>query len=239
MPLERVYQVSNYYQAILDDSDGSDLDPAAIAMHLERGEAEYRRMVSAASPLTFRALQSFAVGSDNYDLALVGNPVVLMGAGPLAPANAQRIARINMLSLGAITPGSRPTRINPAKSWEDFQQQAEGGSWTAGGSWILDGTILRFTGTISTTANLDYLPVSNVDWTQQATPVPPALGTWIDDLVEWHDLIALFGAQHYLIHVAREDPRIAALLARRLVDFRRYLTDGRIAGKRNRITFVP
>ena len=225
MALDYVEDIAAYYRRIVDDPDESFLDTEAITVHLGRGESEFRQFVSNVDPMVFRASVSITPSNGEYDLGLgAPNPVKIMNAPPMLPANQPRLSRINMISIGT---GSSRRRIPPARSWEEFENYSGGRFMDTSPRWILDGTILRFSGSFSGTVNIDYVPVSAVDWS-----AGQVVGShvWVSEIPEFNDIIALSAAVQYQIEIGRDDPRILGQLAARQKLLRRFLTDGRIGG---------
>ena len=98
-------------------------------------------------------------------------------------------------------------------------------------SFVLEGTVLRFSGKITDTIRLYYLPKSTVSFSEINS-------TLIDDLTEFHDLIVLFAYGNYAIRDGVGNPQIANQGKTRETAFRAYLERGRNFGAADHVGYV-
>ena len=97
--------------------------------------------------------------------------------------------------------------------------------------YMLEGTILRFTGQFERIA-LEYIPdVSDIFTIVNTT----GAGAFIDDLAGFHDIIALLAYQQYAITDFANNPVLVQQLLQRQKQLGDYLQTGRSWGARNRV----
>lgn len=204
-----VRDVANYFRQLTDDPDLGFLSDALASSWLAIGHDHYYQFVTDSDPE--RHTTSLAVSLANaieYDL----NGVVL-GPAALGPRLLQ-LSRVTRLD----STGRPVSYLRPVSSQEELA------SWDARGPKVLlQGTKLRFSAELTGDFSVDYVPVPNVDWGKTA----PADSEWIDDLLPWHDMIALFAALQYRASDNAPNEEIAQLLQVRQQQFMAHLQRGR------------
>ena len=211
MTMIYVDQVATYFRRLVDDQDQTFFPQAELAQALQLGYQQFRNLIYSHQPDVLQVTYQVTVpGSFTLDLNNI-----LFGATPTQP-RCMRIVRIQVLN----SDGSIRHIIKPVGSVE--QQRALG--WGAIPAWTLQGRVLRFNYSCSDTIQIVYLPQDQINW---AAGVVPGSNAYIDDLTEWHDLIALFAVQQYAIKDFQMNPGIQVQLDRRLKDFHSFLASTR------------
>lgn len=207
------HEIAAYTRRILDDPNLVFLPDAVLATYLQRAEAEYRNY---APEEVFALSATPVVLANSATLNLDGT---LFGATATQP-RCQRILRVIMVT----ATGQLMTVFEPASSFESLAPSSSNAITALTGfsaRWWLDGRLLRFSLPINGRVQVVYLPDSQVNWaTAIAPPVPPALGVYVDDLGQWHDIIGLLAAQQYAMPNAAANPKIdeRLMLRRREMD---------------------
>jgi len=122
------------------------------------------------------------------------------------------------------------TIMEPVYSYESLL--SPGYTWP--NKYMLQGTKLHFQQVPSAILRVEYIPASTVDWTNLSQTLPPAVppnAEFVDDMVQFHDVIALMAAKSYLM-VDAPDPRSTGQYERQLKtrsdQLKEFLTRGRL-----------
>ena len=91
---------------------------------------------------------------------------------------------------------------------------------TAYRGYYLEGQVLHFNSSVDRSLKLQYVPESTVNWANN-TPVDTE---YIDDLVEFHDIIVLFAYRQYAIRNSSSSEQVERQLASRLRELESTLT---------------
>ena len=182
-------ELKDYFRMVVDEPDVSFLTDTQINMFLKLGFEEYRNIVYSESPADIISTANFTVsGVKSIDLTSVipdgGAPTdVLLGSNASAP----------MLSLWkiAIIDGSGDTTYYMDITRDEETIPSEYNPLVGSSTAWLEGSLLRFGGSISATLKFYYLKASAVDWT--------APTDFIDNFPQFHHVIALKAAKHYSI----------------------------------------
>jgi hypothetical protein len=194
-----------------DDSDQTFFSQAELAQALQIGYQQFRNLVYSHQPDVLQV--AYQVTVPNTFVLNLDN--VLFGTTPTQP-RCMRILRIQSLNQD----GSIRRLYRPVGSVEQLQTL----NYAATPAWTLQRRELRFNWQCNDTIQIVYLPQDNINWT---AGVVPGSNVYVDDLVEWHDLIVLFALQQYAIKDFQMNPATQVQLERRKADFLSYLTSTR------------
>lgn len=206
-----VEEVYSYLRSVIDDPDESFMAVSRYVSALKMGYREFRQNVYRMAPEIYETFVLATVTGVNY----YGLNTIILGQTTTS-ARASRITRV--ASYDATT-GRDKFYYDAAGSLEQLMADA---GWEA--RWVLQGTVLTFSLPITDQIKIYYLPADSVDWTGG---IVPASNKYIDDLDEWHDLIALMAAKQYQIKDYALNPVLEQQRVDRLKDFRDYLSMGR------------
>lgn len=201
-----VSEVKELFRAYCDEPDETFLSTANVITYLQRGYDEFRRRVTALNPYVFAIDVDITISGTFYDLADVANPVVILG--PNVPAGQRR-----MLDLVSIR---SKNASYPYLGWQYKGAASVKGLLNSYQSYTLQGTKLIFSEDTTGDVVLTYVPESDVDW---------AAGTFIDDMTQFHDMIALFAVQQYQIRDAAINQPLMLQLRQRITDLDGYVVD--------------
>ena len=142
----------------------------------------------------------------------------------------QRITRVLVRN----QPGAQPLYLlRPATSYETLKQYAYNG-FPYNGLWPqsywLDGTILRFSTPITATIDIVYLPQATINW---QTAIQPGAPVFVDNLEQFHDVIALGAAKAYYIANGFPNPVLFQEYESRYNDMKAFFVESR-SGKASR-----
>jgi hypothetical protein len=188
-----VENVRAYYDQIVDEPDLTWLTVAMRRQHLADGYDEFRRLVRQLDPHMFISQQDIVLtNAQSYDLSAAANAVRLLGdpAGGLTGARLREIDTIGVVQgsdvISIVQEAQRIAEVLPNTTtflglpWAYFRYR-------------LINTTLFFDTQINETIRLYYIGDSQVDWTRDAA----GDNEFIDDLTEFHELIALLAAERY------------------------------------------
>jgi hypothetical protein len=217
-----VRQVSDYFRKIVDESDNTFMSNADAAQWLEIGYDEFRFFVSDIDPQQYHKVFTTPVITTNeYDLALpiVGPPAydAILGPNAVDAGRMQQLLRVTTINTGT-TPNVGVV-LEPVYSYESLV--SSGHTWR--NKYILQGTKLLFSYTPAMAFRIEYIPVSSVDWTKQGS----ADTEWIDDNIQFHDIIALNAAKSYMMADGASSKQIESQLIQRNSQLREFLARGR------------
>jgi hypothetical protein len=132
--------------------------------------------------------------------------------------------------------GSILGTFQPATSWETLGQIPNASAamlsnyaWTGQRYW-LDGKILRFSVPVSGQIQIWYLPTQTVNWLSAITSTTQV---HVDDLAQFHDIIALLAAEQYYIQQAQPNQMLELQLRRRTDKMMEFFAQAR-SGKASR-----
>tara|TARA_Y100001963_G_C6695830_1_gene406945 strand:- start:179 stop:847 length:669 start_codon:yes stop_codon:yes gene_type:complete len=201
-----VTEVKDLFRAYCDEPDETFLSNANVITYLQRGYDEFRRRVTALNPYSFAIDVDITINGTFYDLADPANPVVILGAN--IPVGQKRM--IDLVSIRS---------KNASDPYLGCQYKGSAsvkgllGSYQA---YTLQGTKLIFSEDATGEIVLTYVPESDVDW---------SAGTFIDDMTQFHDMIALFAVQQYQIRDAAINQPLMIQLQQRIKDLDGYIVD--------------
>jgi hypothetical protein len=219
----------------VDETDPTFLNSSMAQYCVRTGYAEFTRTCQQVDPQIFQTSVDIPVNNvQKYDLADPANNPCLMGP-VLNPPTAKRFLRLIQL---AYIWQANPLRL---VKWEPVQDESQlialtnttwlNVAWIPG-YYLLVGTELFFPCTI---ANATFRMFYQYDpW-----PVTPTSASWLDDLGQFSDLIALLAAKVYM----SRDGTINKALTQNIMDRKsqlfEFLATGRDASGPNRVSILP
>lgn len=209
MALNYVEQVARLFRTYAQEP--RDLSEQEMWIYLEQGYEDFRNFVSRIDPSIFMVRLAVTPVGESADLA-----GVVFGA-IVTQRRLTRLVRVGYSTDGLVF----QALLHPASSIEELQ--------AGSGRFMLDGQSLRFSGSMSGQVLLEYIPQSNVDWTKTAS----GNTEWIDDLIQFHDVIALYALRHYYIHDEAENAPALNSLARREQDLSNYIQSRNIGASQS------
>ena len=217
MALLYVYNVNDLFRTLVDESDTTFLPDATVTSYLSIGYEQFRQAVSDVMPEYFVVSKDYTVSNvTELDLSTVVGPIL----GSTVAAPQRRLSQlIRVMQIDAST--SQPKNIfSAAASYEAMI--TPGPLYPA--RYFLQGSVLKFSGTVTGQIRLEYIPLDNVDWTKLTS----ATNEWIDDMIQFHDLIALFAASIYGIPDNAISNSLQNQLARRMRELEAFVSRGRM-----------
>ena len=206
-----IEEVAMMFRRLVDEPDTTFFSDAEVAAALKQGYAEFRGMVFKAMPEVYERTYSANVVGNS--LALAG---VLFGASPTQP-RCLRVTRIEQVSDTTAT-ATFQGLLDAAASKESLY------SLGYPVRWLLQGTNLLFSENLTRAIRINYLPADQLNWT---AGIVPASNVSIDDITDYHDLIALFAVQQYAIKDFASNKVLMQQYAKRVADFQSFLSSGR------------
>ena len=202
--LQYVTDVTALFRAYTDEPDLSFLTAADAQTYLELGYNEFRQKATDMAPAIFATDVTITPNGSTYDLA--AGAVSILGDGPTNT----RMARL--LSIRDASTGNDPFIWTGASSRRAMQMLARG--------YFLEGQRLIFSVNVNRGLILQYVPESTVDW----SVIAPGSTQYIDDLVEFHDIIALMAYRQYAIRDSATSEQIERQISQRLREMESTIT---------------
>lgn len=212
-----VDQVADYFRKIVDESDNTFLSDTDIAQYLEIGYDQFRYYVSDIDPQQYHEvyLTPAAVTTNELDL----DNILL---GPLVPAANKRLQQI--IRVTTYSAGNSPPIGNILEPVYSYESLIGMGYYSFPNKYMLQGRKLLFAGIPSNQLRIEYIPQSTVDWTKQTS----GDNEFIDDLIQYHDVIALMAARQYQMVDGATSVEIERQIAIRQSNLTDFLTRGRL-----------
>lgn len=197
------------FRAYVDEPDQTFVSDVNAKTYIQQGYREFRNRVISCSPSTYTITVNLTLTDvDSYDLALATNPVRILGAA--VPATSQRLIMLLNVRKVDVASGDDLRFLRGVASRRALQSSPNG--------YFLDGSVLRLPSKETGTFALDYVPVTP-EITYAATDPE------FDDMVDWHDLIALYATKSYLIRDGGENAMLMSQMAVRERDFMRFIEE--------------
>lgn len=214
-----VNELGDFVRMLVDDPNQVFLSPSRLAVFLQQGYLQYHSQVTQEAPEVFEVMYTPPTPSSVYELNLDG---ILFGATP-SKRRCQKMTRIVAFDAGSGLPIGI---LQPAASYETLSPNTSGSMQLRiypNLRWWLDGRVLRFSAALNLSIQIWYIPDPNINWALGlATP-----GVYIDDLTQFHDLIALKAARFYYVADSGSNPEIARMTAQREADMNSYFAETR------------
>lgn len=202
-----VSEVRALVRTLTDEADLTFLTEAKLTSLLLTAYNEFRELVTSTDDSYYVTTYNFAAPnatSQTLDGTLLG-----------ATATQPRLTRISQVLALDVPNGTPIQKLTAASSMDElFGRPGYGVT-----SWWLQGRVLRFSTNMARPFQVQYIPVSTLTW---------STGTdYIDDLNDYHDIIALLAMNGYNIMNGSADNQHSVQLQRRLKSLRSYLNTSR------------
>ena len=205
-----VEEIAEYFRYLADEPDKSFLSDARVAASLRIAYNQFREMVVKQTQEVYEKTYTFTPNGFFTDLN-----GILFGATPSEGAVAERMCRISFTN----TNQGFAAFLSPAGSMEQLMTISDYKT-----KWFLQGTVLRYNYSLNNQLQLTYIPESTVNW---AAGMVPSSHVFLDNLGQWHDIIALLAYKQYAIADYVDNPVLQQQLAQRIHDFDAFLSRGR------------
>ena len=217
-----------YVRKLLQDPDSFFLSDAYLASMLALAYEQFRDMAPdeyfevSYTPATLTGV--FAL-----DLTAILFPTQAVPVLPGGVLPAKRFTRVMQIDPST---GQLLNLFEASPSYEQLGVVA-GYGYTPGnstanqflaGRWYLDGNVLRFNRPVSGTVQIWYSPQSLIYWT---SAIAPNANLFIDNLSQFHDIIALLAARQYAMPNGQLSPAIMTNLQMRKNEMISYFSRSR------------
>jgi len=191
-----------------------------------------------APPAAWVTLTAYAVGDTRknngytYRVTVAGNSGAAPGPTGTGSAivdgtvtwaflpRAQRLTRVVQVDAS----GQLLSVLQPTNSFESLGQS----SWNYGTNsacrWWLDGKTLRFNTPFTGTVQIWYVPQPSIKW---ASAIVAPADVYVDDLSQYHDIIALLAAQQYAIKEGQSNNKLDQQLRNRVAKMEEFFAKSR------------
>ena len=220
-------EVAELFRAYTDESDATFLSDADVATFLNIAYKQFRQQVQRQDNFYFATRVQINVANVRaYDLSSTGpNPVTILGPAP-TDAKLTRMLRVGIDdSTGNLTSS---VYLRPARSSVELTNDIM--------RYMLEGTLLRFSGVSNQRMNIEYVPEAPSLFT--TVNIQSGAGVDIDNLSDYHDLIALYAYRQYAIKDFNSNPVVEVQLAERKAEMTEYLQEGRAFNARSTVIAV-
>ena len=207
-----VENVADYFRELVDEPSQGFMPDALAQTWLEMGFDQYHQMMTEADPERFIEARPYTV-SNIRSLNLNGT---ILGPAATAP-RLLKLVRVTRLDQTTNLPEFYFYPVASREQLDTFDGYGQSGKV------LLAGTYLHFDIVVDGVIEVGYVAQSQVDWSKTA----PGDNEWIDDQIQWHDLIALYAALQYFASAGYDSPQIMQLLAVRQQAYKSSLQRGR------------
>lgn len=200
MYVENVYERFKRY---IDEPDQTFVSDAIAQDFLALGYDEFRAIVESIDPYFYATGADLTLsGQQEYDLAM--GSVAILGPNVNRP-RMSRLLEVLSVNGNGVYPWTQVSSSRAVRRGERTVQLA--------------GTFLSFSEVVTGTIRLIYSPVSSVDWSKTTA----GDNEFIDDLTQFHDVIALLAYEQYAVQDGARNDGIDKLLFRRRAALEDYL----------------
>jgi hypothetical protein len=210
--LTYVTNVADYFRELVDEPSQGFMTDAIVHTWLQAGFDQYHNMLTEADPERFILTVPFVVSN----VRSINLATVIMGPAVTSP-RMYKLVRVVKLDTATNLPDHYYYPVASREQLDSYD------GFFQGGKVLLANTTLHFDTVVDGTIRVDYVGQSATDWTKTA----PADTEWIDDLISWHDLIALYAALQYFASAGFDNPQIVQLLNLRQQAYKSSLQRGR------------
>jgi hypothetical protein len=204
-----VENVADYFRNLIDEPSKTFVDDAIIQSWLAIGADNYYQFITDQNPERFAAQHTATLANAReYDLT----GILLGAAAPNRMLQLLRVVRVD-------ASGKINQHFQGCNNIDQLDTQEFGIV-----RYTMQNTKLLFSADITGSIRLDYIPVSTVDWTKTAS----GDSEFIDDLIPFHDLIALYAAMQYFAADNQPNPMIERLLVARQKAFANHIARGEL-----------
>ncbi len=208
-----VGEVYDLFRSLVDEPDETFLSVADTQTYLHAGHLEYRSFITDINPEIFSS--RIWVVPTSREVELAGTIFSSSAAAAPAADQAERLIRVGLVDSQAgdslsyyLTPCQTPVGVENAE-----------------GDYCLVGTKLIFVGSLSgSTLRIEYVRVPSLTKTQWVT----ASAAFIDNLPNYHPLIALYAARYYAIRDGATNQALLAQLNTKENELKQFLATGRL-----------
>lgn len=203
------HEVAQLFRSLVDEPDKTFLGDIEVASYLSQGYADFRRIVTTQNPDIYEDQMTLQVTGSSLNL-----DGILFGATPVS-GSAQRISRVEVVDGSGqfqclLTPAASVEQQQPLYNWRN--------------TWYVQKRRMLFANSVDNILRITYLPEPDINWT---TGIVSGSNIYIDDLIQFHDIIALLAMKFYYIKDFSANPQYEQKLAQRIADLREFLTKGR------------
>lgn len=227
-----VEDIASRFRQYADEPDQTWVTPTDVANYCRNAYDQFRRIVVERDPYMHAVRRTADLTNVfEYDLASAGNPLIIMGPTP----NNQPLQRLLGLECIEVdTVGTLRFRMRPVHSLEELDQyRVPGNLLIATGRepvYFLQGSSILFSFQFTGRLRVTYVGypsrprfATGIDWTRQSV----GDNEFIDDLDEFHDLIALLACQEYAIRDHQTSEELQRQIAVRKHELDAFLGHGR------------
>lgn len=212
-----VEEVSALFLQFCDEQDTTFMTAAQRQLYLKQAYAAFRNEVMAIDAFFYATAASISV-NDAYQYPLDSGTTIIMGPNAAAATRLERLVRIAVLN----DSGDRIAFLERAGDIKQVSPLRDS-SFDWAGSYQLSNRTLLFDRRFTATMQVIYVANSTVDWTQET----PGDNEYIDDLNDWHDIIARFALkQYYQVRDGAMNEANEFVLNERLGKMRNFLNGG-------------
>jgi hypothetical protein len=212
-----VEEVSALFLQFCDEQDTTFMTPAQRQFYLKTAYDAFRNEVMGIDAFVYQTTVNIALSdADSYPLG--SGATIILGPNAAAGTRMERLLRIAVLNDGGDRLGflTRTADIRSVQPTDDV-------TWRYAGYYQLTNRTLYFDRKFSATLQLMYAPESTVDWTQDQA----GDNEYIDDLNQWHDIIARLAVRdYYAVRDGAGNEANERALQDRIGKMRNFLTNG-------------
>jgi hypothetical protein len=197
--------VANLFKSYADETDSTFLTDAQVKLYLAQGYNDLRDKVSDVNPYIYNIEHLFDLTTNQYNLETVN----ILGQGATAGKKLSRLINI--------------ARINTTTNNDliEYLQSAPSIATSQLFQYVLQGSIINFSGLTSGSFRLEYIPFHNTDFD------PTGAAAYIDDLDSFHDMIALYAYRRYAIRDGADNAQLLREIVQKEAALNNFLQSGR------------
>lgn len=230
-------EVADLFKNYCDESDATFMDNAQVASYLNLGYDQFRKIITEQDNNYYYNITQIVPTGQSYNLALSTNPVRILGQFP-TDLPMYRLLRVGYANGAASSAGTltnyAPLYLKPGRTTVDVTNGINMYMYFAQ-------SLLFSNNMVQSPILIEYVPKALRDVGAAPAPAPPGTrlydpyftttnttvaGSYIDDLSEFHDLIALLAYRQYAIKDFATNPVLEAHRTERIEDLKDFFASG-------------
>lgn len=203
-------EVYSFFRSLIDEDDTTFLTQAQANEMLKESYTEFRDLVNSIEPDVYSQTDLITlVDTNSYDLTVADtvapNNKFLSSAAGTATANKHMARLIRVARIDSPSTNNVVEWLVPVPNVEQL----------VGGDYARQGNTIRFGYSYNTTLRIEYVPFHTVDF---------VTSTFLDNLDQFHPLIALMAAKYYEIRDGAENVALERKRQEKIKELRTWLT---------------
>jgi hypothetical protein len=218
-----IAQIATYFRQLCDEPNKTFLTDTDVSRYLQTAYEQFREYATQSDPKTYAERLTIGINLSGVNtLDLTANPIVPGGASAILGNTAWTNNRAMLRLLDVMNVDNNTGLVSVIFQGAGSYNELYVPDLNKAPSYFLNGTTLYFSNPISGRLDIEYIRQADL-----TTFSNLAATTYIDNLVPYHDIIAILAYRSYAMRDGALAPAVEAQLGLRLNDLKEYVQTGR------------